>query len=128
MRSFSQIGARVGYFLATANVNGGGVGAEGDDAAINFPTYPGAYVVAGITPVPYVSLTQGELLKDMGRQVTYVDASNNHIAVYRQVQRVNGPTTEGVGPKVDADDGIYGTLYVRVWGADGGNVKVVRTG
>lgn len=131
MRSFSQIGARTGYFLVLSDYPADeGFISYAEDSTLAFPSYPGAYIVDGSLGVlQYPSLTQGELLKDLGRQVTIVNNAGVHLAVFREVQRVNGAATEGVGPQV-FPDGPYGTFYVNVWAAAGtpGVVKVVRTG
>lgn len=130
MRKFSQIPVRTKYFLTVGSFTPDppAVGANYDDAALAFVVYPGPIVENGaLLEVPYASFTAGSLLKDLGRQVVIVDADGKHLAVYRQVQRVNGADTEGVGPAI-SPDGPYGTFYVKVWSADGSGVLVVRTG
>jgi hypothetical protein len=116
MRSFSQIGARVGYFLVLSDYPPGeGAVSYAEDSTLAFPNYPGAYIIDGsLSILQYPPLTQGELLKDLGRQVTIVNNDGVHLAVFREVQRVNGATTEGVGGPGSSDDGLYGTLYVNV--------------
>lgn len=130
MRTFSQIPVRTKYFLTLeAYVPNPPTGVSYDDPAIVFPNgYPGAILEDGaLGVVEYPGFDAGVLLKDLGRQVVIVDASANHLAVYREVQRVNGPATEGVGAPVGVD-GPYGTFFVKVWAADGSNVLVARTG
>lgn len=68
--------------------------------------------------------TVGTLFKDLGRQLLIVDARSNHIALFRQVQLVQGENTEGVGGVAPS----WNCLFVKVWSADGKNVCVVRTG
>lgn len=131
MRKFSQIPVRTKYFL-TLEAYEPAPPAEGityDDPALVFPAgYPGPIVEDGaLGVVAYPGFDAGVLLKDMGRQVVIVDAMANHLAVYREVQRVNGAATEGVGAPVGVD-GPYGTFFVKVWAADGSNVLVARTG
>lgn len=71
------------------------------------------------------SITQYHLYRDLGRQVTIVDAAGNHLQKWRQVQHVSGAGSEGVGGTAPE----WGSnLYVLVWAADGQNVNVVRTG
>jgi hypothetical protein len=66
----------------------------------------------------------GTLFKDLGRQLLIKDADDNHVALFRQVQWVNGTLTEGVGGVPPS----WNCLFVKVWSADGENVCVVRTG
>lgn len=130
MRSFSQIPVRTKFFITTA-AYGGGVGANLDyeDTTLSFPNgYPGPTVVTGMTgPYVYPAVDQGKLLKDMGRSMTIVDASGKHLALFREVQRVNGSDTEGVGP-AGVDDAAYGTFFIKTWSADGNGVIVARLG
>lgn len=104
-------------FQLSANVYGvaGGVGsmataaeitdADGYEEVTSFPT---------------------NLLKDMGRQITvYHSTSKLHLAVYREVQVVNGSGSEGVGGSSPDWDSTY---FVKVWSADGDYVNVTRTG
>lgn len=66
----------------------------------------------------------GTLFKDLGRQFLIVDAADNHLALFRQVQLVQGADTEGVGGVPPS----WNCLFVKVWAAAGTNVCVVRTG
>jgi hypothetical protein len=131
LRSYAQVPSQVRYFLTTdAYVAPGspGVADVGDSTLVFIDGYPGSIIEEGSVVANYVSFGANELLKDLGRSVTITNAASAHIARYRQVQRVNGPTTEGVGPIVDTYDGSYGCFYVKVWSADGQGVLVVRTG
>ena len=77
------------------------------------------------------SISVGTLLKDLGRQITIVDSVNNLVtSVYRQVQIVNGATTEGVGgnPDLGTTAAVYNCFYVKVFDSAGAGVRVVRTG
>ena len=65
-------------------------------------------------------IANGRVYRDLGRQVTVVDASRRRVAVYRCVQEQLNAATEGVQNGTD--------LYVRVWAADGSNVNVARLG
>jgi hypothetical protein len=130
-RSFSQIPVRTSFFLAfqtyIAPEQAGVI--DSTDSAIVFPdARPESIVEVGSVTVNYVGFSQGDLLKDLGREVVLVDTAGVHQALYREVQRVNGATTEGVGGIVDPLDGPYGTFFVKVWSADGLGVKVLRTG
>jgi hypothetical protein len=129
MRSFSQIPVRSQFLIATATVLSGGVGVNFDDAAISFDNgYPGSIIEIGSLQANYVGMTRGDLLKDMGRQITIVNIDGSHHAVYREVQRIRNAAAEGVNSPLDPADGAYGTFFVMVWAADGQNVKVVRLG
>jgi hypothetical protein len=66
----------------------------------------------------------GTLFKDLGRQLLIKGASDNHVALFRQVQLVNGADTEGVSGVSPS----WNCLFVKVWAADGTNVCVARTG
>lgn len=130
-RAFSQVPVRIKYLIATASYIAPepvGVIDTGDSAFTVDSGYPGAIVVEESITVNYVDFTQGELLKDLGRQVTLINTDGVHVALYREVQRVNGADTEGVGGLVDPADGPYGTFFVKVWSADGQGVKVARLG
>lgn len=131
LRKFSQIPVRIKYFLTLAEYDPAppAEGVSYDDPALVFPGgYPGPIVGDGaLGIVDYPGFAAGVLLKDLGRQVVIVDSMDRHIAVYREVQRVNGSGSEGVGPQV-SPDGPYGTFFVKVWAADGSNVLVARTG
>jgi hypothetical protein len=79
-----------------------------------------------------VQINQGTLFRDLGRKVVICDqlgAGATQLAIYRQMQIVNGPLTEGnPGP---TGMGAYPTIYVKVWSADGSeldSVCVARTG
>ena len=131
-RSFSQIPVRTKFFITTA-AYGGGVGQQIDyeDSTLSFPNgYPGSIVLTGTTgpqSFVYPAVEQGKILKDMGRSMTIVDSTGAHLAVFREVQRVNAADTEGVGP-ADTDDAAYGTFFIKTWSADGNGVIVARLG
>lgn len=118
LRKFSQISPREKYFTVLA------------------PDQLYATVADGFTLHPLMTESEfmaaanfsfgfspGELLKDLGRTVVTYDPTNRnlHTGVYRQVQLVNGLTTEGVGH-------ISEIFYIRVWSADGDVTHVARTG
>lgn len=131
LRSHDLIPPQIRFFLATESYDPpeptGFI--DPGDSAITFPNgYPGTIVVEESMTVNYVAFSQGALLRDLGRTVVVVDSANRHIALYREVQRVNGASTEGVGGPVDPLDSAYGCFFVKVWSADGQGVYVVRTG
>ena len=136
LRSHLQIPSRIRYFVAILDYSGGtGVIPNFDfDTTISLPTYPGpvltldAFTAAYPGTYNYPALTTGDLLKDLGQQFTLTDANNNHRAIYRRVQRVQGVDSEGVGGS-SADS--WGSFYVKVWDADASlsePVAVARTG
>jgi len=72
------------------------------------------------------SLVQGELYKDLGRElVVYYDdvIGSPHRNVYRECQLMNGPATEGIDG-VDADVRVF----IKVFSAKGYGIYVARTG
>ena len=125
LRSYSQIPARIKYFIANDAVedSSGAIFNLESTIQLRNPGYPGPiltidnFVATYSDPSGYVypGLYFGELLKDMGQQFTITDADFNHLAIYRRVQRVRGITSEGVGGS-PADS--WGTLYVKVWSSD----------
>lgn len=131
IRRIPQTPARVKYFLATQDYEAPpspGYVDPGDSTLVFIDGYPGFIVEEESVSANYVSFLAGDLLKDLGREVVTVNSSGQRTARYREVQRVNGPTSEGVGDKVDPLDGDYGCFFVKVWSADGDGVYVVRTG
>jgi hypothetical protein len=106
--SFAQIAGRVKFFLAVADLSG--------------CVEDGLNTVSVDVPAPSFNISAGALLKDLGRQIVVVDAATGgHLKTYRQVQVMEGATSEGVGATAPA--------YVLVSSADAATVvKVVRTG
>jgi hypothetical protein len=130
LRHTDTIPAQIRYFLTTdsyAAPQSPGEADTGDSTLVFIDGYPGAIIEEGSVPANYVSFDAGVLLKDLGRSVILTNAAGAHLARYRQVQRVNGATTEGVGPAIGLD-GPYGCFFVKVWSADGTGVLVARTG
>ena len=62
------------------------------------------------TTSTYPSQTQ---FKDMGKFVMTFNSQQQHIGLYRLVQYVKGPTTEGVPPSYPTQK-----FYIQVWAAD----------
>ena len=137
LKSYSQIPVRAKYLIgiAAAAAQKTGVGANGVSA---FSLAPGEHInveslamAADVTAAASysgsVAVGAGKLFKDMGRQITVLDTDDaTHLAVYRQVQIVDGAANEGVGG--DESNGFNANIYLRVWAADGLNVVVARTG
>jgi hypothetical protein len=129
LRFPAQIPVRSKFFIGISTNNAGG-GPLGRDA---FTVKPGNSVqdVMTTTEVDANCLGTGVIVggvyRDLGRQVTMVDASNRRVAVWRCVQRQDDIATEGAylstGSQSTAD------LYVRVWDAvDSTLVGVARLG
>jgi hypothetical protein len=127
--------ARTKFFINVAALSG--TGAAGDSIVSLNPatTIPAQAVVAEddfttIFDAGTAYSTVGTLFRDLGRSVTVVDAENNHLYRYRQVQRVNGISSEGVhgDATITAPNPWTSNLYVLVWSASGSGVNVARTG
>ena len=140
LRTFSQIPVRAKYLMVAASTGGNAV-ITGDASQVSaFTLAPGAFLtvtsVATVAQVEEVAVTgyaiftdisgsNGALYKDLGRQITiYNPADHSHLAVFRQVQAIDGAETEGVCAAADR----CAQTFVKVWGADGLGVVVVRTG
>jgi hypothetical protein len=135
LRSYAQIPATVKYFIYGNDAVAGDMptGSATILAAGDYAEIGSMISLADFTALTTViqtpsDLAPGALLKDMGRQITFYDgtvAGKPHVAVYREVQRVNGSDSEGVGGAA----GVWGSTYfVKVWSADGTGVNVFRTG
>lgn len=130
LRQHAEIAPQIRYFLTTQQYiapQSPGAADVGDSTLVFVGGYPGSIIVENSVTANYVDFGAGELLKDLGRSVTITDTTGRHLALYRQVQRVNGPASEGVGPTIGLD-GPYGCFFVKVWAADGLGVYVARTG
>jgi hypothetical protein len=124
LRKFSQISPREKYFTVLA------------DNQYTWSIASGSTLHPLMTETEWQTATNGTanadldagfLLKDLGRTVVVYNATTHlHTAVFRQVQRVNSATTEGVG-------NISEIYYIQVWAAngtgfDGNRTLVARTG
>lgn len=127
IRHISQIPVRAKYLLAVSSN-------EAADDAADSPAFQLAAdaswpVTVGTVAMPAsavndnataLAITAGALYRDLGRQIIVADAAGVHLAHYRAAQLVSSATTEGVG--------AFTEIYLRVWGANGNNVSVARTG
>jgi hypothetical protein len=68
----------------------------------------------------YYDFVAGVLFRDLGRQLTVVDAENTTLALYRETMPMTNVETEGVGTPQ--------SVWVRVWAAEGSGVRVARLG
>lgn len=113
LRHYSQVPVRTMYLRVVA-------APTRQDEAISFEAgYPGAIVESPISSSVIV-VAQGQLLKDLGRSVMVVNADGDHLALYREVLRMENAAAEGVGPTPP--------FFVKVWSADGLGVIVARLG
>jgi hypothetical protein len=132
IRSLSQIPVRTKYLLVVTDRDLG----QTERAIVASSVFsltaganPGSLIASTTALTGYVEVaaTAGQLYKDLGRQITVVDTLGEGaevLAVYRQVQLMNGAGSEGV-----ANNATYSAnLYVKVFSADGLNVIVARTG
>lgn len=140
LRAFAQIPSTSRYLEVVRSVALGGITVPSDMAAfiINDMTdlaRAGDIVVEGTSQITGrgvnvavvnqdLSGSLGALYKDLGRQILIMDSSRRHVALFRQVQRVDGVGSEGV----DAANPWASNIFVKVWAADSTNVVVARTG
>ena len=123
IKKWGQIDSRIKYFMAFGDVSGYTLDVSLTDLI------PESAEVSSFTPVVSPIVSTGKLLKDLGRMITVYDdgvVGNPHTAIYRQVQIVAGPTTEGVsGTPANG----YRSYWIKVWSASGtGVAPVARTG
>lgn len=140
LRKYSQIPPRVKYLSVASAATAVDAGAT--NLVSGFSLAPGEHielssiatnadvaVAAGYAVIAAGDYVDGALYKDMGRQITIYDpVDHKHLAVFRQVQMVDGVGTEGVGVEGVNPESYYANLYLKVWSADGMGVVVVRTG
>lgn len=128
LRTVAQIPARIKYLIAVAAGTSGEAAAPLDDDCFAFTCENGAFTASlvasdALPDVTEASYAAGDLFKDLGRQVVIYDpATNVHLAIFREVQEVNGEGDEGV----PADYNV--SFFVKVWSAAGTGVRVARTG
>jgi hypothetical protein len=137
LRTVAQIPPRIKYLQAVAD---GDTDSDTvtDDACFGFTCTEGAFsesvvptgsaaqgLATAISGFGQASYNTGDHFKDLGRQLVIYDARTKlHVAIFRQVLGVNGVDTEGVGAVPPSGE----ALYVKVWSATGGGVRVARTG
>ena len=124
LRAPAQVPVRTKFLLGLSDLSGG----AGDASTRPAFTVDATRTVTDVMTATALdaaatgaNIANGRVYRDLGRQVTVVDASRRRVAVYRCVQEQLGVTAEGAS--VTAAD-----LYVRVWAADGSNVNVARLG
>jgi hypothetical protein len=127
IRRVSQIPVRTKYLLAvdtdTAAANAADSPAFQLESDASWPATVGTVAmpasVVNSNAIP-LGITAGALYRDLGRQIIVADIEGKHLAHYRAAQLVSGAGSEGVG--------AFTEIYLRVWGANGENVRVARTG
>ena len=105
-RSFAQIGERIKFLIAIQGTE-------------YFYPVEDATRTAVMTEAGFLAATHGgppgassSFYRDLGESVTTCIPGGLHLNIYRIVQRMNGPQTEGVS----GDE--YDIFYVRTWSAD----------
>jgi hypothetical protein len=138
LRSVAQIPASIKYLLVVINPPAVSTDTDLTDASCyaftcNAGSFAGqslidstsanAILVASGTSATGVDLTIAALYKDLGRQIVVYDpGSHLRVAVFREVQEVDGATTGGV-------PNDYPTaMFIKVWSASGAGVYVARAG
>jgi hypothetical protein len=119
LRSLSQIPARMKYLYAVGSTNAW-VPTGQVNTILNTTQFASGF--STITDIP-----EDSLMRDLGKMITVVNTSGQHIAVLRLVQTVDGPFTEGVPDNWNTQ----GQYYISTWCADPTsqfNVTVTRTG
>jgi hypothetical protein len=132
LRSFTQIPARIKYFLVLETIYGIREMSFTYRSALILPSLPAPiqtqteFTGTYNDPSGYVipDVAAGQLLKDLGQQFTITDANFNHRAIYRRVQPVRGVDSEGVG---GSSGDSWGTFYVKVWDSDASSYPIVVT-
>ena len=127
LRHISQIPVLQKYLLVnqtdTASANSADSPAFTLEANASWPVTVGTVAIPASlvndNAVP-LGVTVGALYRDLGRQIIIADNSGMHLAHYRAALLMNNAAAEGVGS--------FTEVYLRVWAADGDNVRVSRTG
>ena len=136
LRVPSQIPVRAKYLIVDVSANPGVLPSTGEaftiDANKALPADNRTVILDSVLNVTSgtskiatkYDLGQGQLYRDLGRQVLVVNAYGDHLAHFRAAQLVSGPDTEGV-PSIGS---VGYELYICVWSAATGQVAVSRTG
>ncbi len=111
---FSQIDSRVAFFRAM----------NASSANLVTITNAQATMASPVVTTNGTAYIAGNVLRDMGKSVTVVNADGLATHRYRSARVVNGEKSEGVR----AADVSAVTEYVLVWAASGSGVNVVRLG
>ena len=138
LRTVAQIPARIKYLVAVSNPASSDVtGTLLDANCYAFTCTEGSFAGkshlssaeaatifnATATAKGVVDFAVGDLFKDLGRQIVIYDPTSYlHLAIFREVQRVNGSGSSGVPVNYDVP------IFVRVWSAAGHPAYLARVG
>jgi hypothetical protein len=123
LRSLSQIPVRSKFFIAIQDASGNELTESIVDGA-SWP-YNGDSIVdvSQLGALTQVAATAGDIFRDLGRQILVVSGSA-HVALYREAMPQKGVGSEGISSATFPN----GSVWLRVWAADGSGVKVARLG
>lgn len=122
IRQHAQMNPMIRYFIPMEDISG--VAIKSSYTTQSLMTV--SDFATATDPESYTDVSQGQLLKDLGRAVTIYDATTGaHLELWRLVQKVQSATTEGVDGNLA--NGYY-TFYIKVWDATGSVNLASRTG
>ena len=111
LRRYSLINARIQNYVALADCTGWTLNSGASCSSLmELTAFKAAFASSD------AALVNGNLLKDLGRQITVYDATTTgvvgspHVAVFRQVMLLNGADQEGIPPS-----GSPAIFYICVW-------------
>ena len=120
LRASSQIPIRSKFLIAIASSVSGNAAA---DSSVISQEWLGSVVMAADVNAgaSTQSFSAGALFRDLGRQMMVVDEIGAHVALYREAMSQANAGAEGIAT-------IGGSVWLRVWAADGAAVRVARLG
>ena len=122
----AQVDRRTGYFYVITQLSTAGTFARNANSGAVIEGIMTSSDFTGRSAVLGSTVAVGTILRDMGKQVTIVDATTGlHTQVWRRVQVIDDDANgyEGV------QNAAYQDLYVLTWSASAAvGVPVVRTG
>ena len=121
LRAPSQIPIRAKFLIATtASVSGQ---SDAESSVLSLTGGFDSIMLAADVNSNFAATTfsAGALFRDLGRQVMVVDAAGAHLALYREAMPQANAAAEGIAT-------IGGSVWLRVWAADGAAVRVARLG
>jgi hypothetical protein len=125
LRSFSQIPVRSKFLVAIAADVSGATASECSAITLNaaWPYDIGTIVAAADVDAAgtQVDYAAGDLFRDLGRQIMIVDDMGAHVALYREAMPQANAEAEGIAT-------IGGSVWLRVWAANGVGAHVARLG
>lgn len=124
LRSFSQIPVRSKFFIAIDGVSGNDLSGDSVVDGISWPYSEDSIIdVSQLVDLSQATVSKGDIFRDLGRQVLVVSGST-HVALYREAMPQKGVGSEGI----DSATMPNGSVWLRVWAANGSGVKVARLG